>query len=80
MKTKPPTFEPGLAALLDALTAELLAAPDWEVENGLHESGAKGRAATEAVRLLMTAADPATSLLPACEEKVRMSGLGMKPQ
>lgn len=50
------TLEQDLAALLDALTAELLAAPDSEVESWLRESGPKGRAAVEAVRRLATAA------------------------
>ena len=55
-KGKTWTLEHDLAALLDALTAELLAAPDSEVESWLHESGPKGRAATEAVRRLTAAA------------------------
>ena len=51
------TPEQDLAALLDALAIELLAAPGDEVSACLYETGAKGRSAIEAVRRLVSVAD-----------------------
>ncbi|MGA2043754.1 MAG: hypothetical protein ABSG83_10310 [Roseiarcus sp.] len=50
------TPERDLAALLDALAAELLSAPDEEVRALLREAGAKGRGAAAAVRDLASLA------------------------
>jgi hypothetical protein len=49
--------EQELAALLGALSAEVLAASDDEVRACLHAAGAKGRNSIETVRRLASAAD-----------------------
>lgn len=48
--------ERDLTALLDGLTAELLAAPDHDVGAWMREEGAKGHTAAKAMRRMVTKA------------------------
>ncbi len=59
------SLEQNLASLIDALTAELLATPDAEVEACLSEAGAKGRSAIAAMRRLLTDIDADAKAPPA---------------
>jgi hypothetical protein len=49
--------EQDLAALLDALTAELLATPEHDLAALLRETGASAKAAAETMRRLVAAVD-----------------------
>jgi len=49
--------EQDLAALLDGLTAELLAAPEHEIATWLREAGAHTEATAQPMRRLVAAAD-----------------------
>ncbi len=64
-----------LAALLNALAAELVAAPDYEVRALLGETGARGRGAIKTMRRLLAAADADVAVSPIADAPVDGPGI-----